>query len=290
MVVREVAPGVYVAKSAFGINVGLVETSAGAVLIDAPFIPQQAQEWRQQVEEISPHGVAYRINTDYHMGHSLGTCFLPPALTVAHETAWQHLHGLDRAALIEKAIEYAEARTPGLASQFEDVSIVLPEITVGKAMSLWCGEQEVRLLHFGGHTPSTLGVYLPTQRILFTGDLVVNGCHPYAGDTICLQWLESLERLRDMEIDFLVPGHGEPGGLELVEPVYDYLLDVRTRVKECFEEGHTRRETVERVKPLDAFPIASGDEERLRRFLRSSIERIYDEIKKASQRSRQRAR
>jgi len=74
----------------------------------------------------------------------------------------------------------------------------------------------------------------------------------------------------------------------LVAPVYDYMKELRSRVQDCFDAGHTRRETVERVKPLDAFPCSYSDEERLRRLLRSSVERVYDEIKKAQQRSRQR--
>jgi cyclase len=272
-----------------GANVGLISTGSGAILIDAPLVPSQARAWRRQIEHLSPEGVAYIITTDYHLGHALGTCYLPSALTIAHETAWKHLRALDRDVAIQRALEQSRGRPADLATQLADVRIVLPQLTVGKAMTLWCEGRRVDILHMGGHTPATLAVYVPDERVLFAGDLVVNGCHPYAGDCVCLQWLASLEGVRSMEVATIVPGHGDPAGLEIIEPVYAYLKDTRTRVEECYLAGHTRRETVERVRPLEAFPYAPDDEEHLRRFLRSSVERIYDEIKKAAIRSRQRA-
>ena len=66
------------------------------------------------------------------------------------------------------------------------------------------------------------------------------------------------------------------------------LAELRGRVEACFRAGHTRRETVERVKLFGAFPVAPGDDERVRRILRSSAERVYDEIKKEASRSRER--
>lgn len=290
MEVQEVAPGVYAATGLIGANVGLIKTRMGAVLIDAPFVPSQARAWRREIERLSPEGVAYIINTDFHLTHVLGTCFLLPALTVAHETAWKRLRALDPEVAIEKALEQGQGRAPDLEGQLAEVRIVQPEIAVGKTVTLWCGDRRVEVVHFGGHTPATLGVYLPEQRLLFSGDLVVNGRHPYAGDAVSKQWLESLERLHCMDIATIVPGHGQPGGPEMIGPVYDYFRDFCAQVEACFHAGHTRRETVERVKPLDAFPIPPGEEERLRRLLRSSVERVYDEYKKASIRSRQRAR
>lgn len=290
MEVQEVAPGVYAATDLIGPNVGLIKTTAGAILVDAPFIPSQARQWRREVERLSPEGVAYVVNTDFHLAHVLGTCLLPPALTVAHETAWKRLRALDRDVAIEKALEQGQGLVPDLAAQLSGVRIVQPEIAVGESMTLWCGDQRVELLHLGGHTPATLGVYLPERRVLFSGDLVVNGRHPYSGDAVSRQWLESLQRIQATDVAVIVPGHGPAGGPGIIQPIYDYLADFFERVEACFHAGHTRRETVERVKPLDAFPVPAGQEESLRRLLRASVERVYDEYKKASARSRQRAR
>lgn len=289
MVVQEIAPGVFVAAGLYGANVGLIRTQAGAVLIDTPWVPEQARAWRAEVERLSPEGVAYLIQTDYHLDHILGACLLPPALTIAHDSGWKQLKGLEAEALRERVLEMGQEQIPDLAAQLADIHILSPQITCGPSMTLWVGEERIDILHFGGHTAATLGVYLPAQRVLFSGDLIVTGAHPHAGDCSCRQWLQSLEQVRAMDIRIIVPGHGQPGGPEIIEPVYSYLRELYCRVEECFRTGHTRRETVERVKPLDAFPVASGREEQLRRLLRSSVERVYDEIKKESTRSRPRS-
>ncbi len=289
MSVQEIAPGVFVGTEVTGANYGLVQTGAGSVLVDAPWVPSEARAWRAEVERLSPHGVAYRILTDYHLDHILGSQFMPPGLTIAHESAWKHLKGFDHETIVQRAVEHAQALALDLEAQLAGVSVVMPEITVGAAMALWCQEHCIEVIHFGGHTPATLGVYLPEQGVLFTGDLVVNGRHPYMADAQSREWIASLERIRGMDVRVIVPGHGPVGGPEVIDRIYDYLVEFRTRVDACFRAGHTRRETVERVRPLEAFPIAPGDEERIRRILRSSVERVYDEIKKEAIRNRQRA-
>jgi cyclase len=281
VVIQQVAPGVWVATELIGANVGMVQTPLGAVLVDAPYVPSQARAWRAEVEQRSSQGVIYRVMTDYHLDHVLGSCFLPPALTIAHETAWKHLKALDRGTLVERILEQGQlSQVADIAAQLADVQIVLPEITIGSAMTLWCNGQPVEIIHFGGHTASTLGVHVPAEGILFAGDVVVAGCHPFVGDANSRQWIEALERIRRMDLRTIVPGHGQPSGPEIVTPLYDYLQELRARVLASFQAGHTRRETVERVKLLDSFPVPPRDEERLRKSLRAGVERVYDEVKK----------
>lgn len=289
MSVQEIAPGVFVASETTGANYGLIQTDAGSVLVDCPWIPSQARAWRREVERLSPNGVAYIINTDYHVDRILGNCFMPSALIIAQEATWKQLHKLNHEVLLQRALEHGQGLVPDLESQLADVSVMMPEITVTSVMVLWCGDRRIELLHFGGHTPATLGVYLPDDSLLFTGDLIVNGRHPYMADANSRQWIASVERVRRMNLRTIVPGHGPIGGPEIIGPIYQYLQDFCSRVEACFRAGHTRRETVERVRPIDAFPVASGDEDRIRRILRSSVERVYDEIKKEALRNRQRA-
>ena len=286
MLVQEIASGVFVAADPAGANLGLIKTSVGAVLIDAPWAPEQVRAWRAEVERLSPTGVAYLITTDYHWSHALGTCFLPSALTIAHEAAWKYLRSSEWMASFERMLE--QRQISDSKAQIEGGQFVLPQLTVGKSMTLWCGDRRIDILHLGGHTAATLGVYLPDVRVLFSGDVVVNGRPPYVGDANSREWLESLEHIRTMDIQTIVPGHGRPGGLELADQIYRYLKDLRTRVEACYQAGYTRRETVERVKSLDGYSVAPGDEERIRRLLRSGVERIYDEIKKENTRNRSR--
>ncbi len=288
MQVQEVAPGVLAATGLTGANVGLILTSEHLVLVDAPFVPVEARAWCREVERVSQNRLCYIVNTDHHLDHALGTCYLPRGLVIAHETTWKLLRSLTVEVATQKALEMAEGRVTDLGGQLTDLRIVTPQLTLGKSISLWSGEEQIDILHLPGHTAGTIGVYLPRLGVLFCGDTVVNGCHPYAGDANSLQWLESLGLIRSLGVRTIVPGHGPVGGAEIVEPLYRYLTELRQRVEECFLAGHTRRETVERVKPLEAFPIPSGQEERVRRFIRASVERVYDEIKRTATRNRER--
>ncbi|MCL6430921.1 MAG: MBL fold metallo-hydrolase [Anaerolineae bacterium] len=288
MQVREVAPRVLAATGLIGANVGLILTGEHVVLVDAPFVPGEARAWSREVERLGRGRPCYIVNTDYHLDHTLGTCYLPRGLVIAHEATWKYLRSLSVEAAIQKAVEIAEGRVEDLAAQLTDLSIVTPQLTPGKSMSLWSGGEQIDILHLPGHTAATLGVYLPAHGVLFCGDTIANGCHPYAGDADSLQWLESLALIRSLNVKTIVPGHGPVGGPEIIEPMQEYITELRQRIEECFLAGHTRRETVDRVRPLDAFPVPSGEEDRLRRLLRASVERIYDEIKRSATRNRQR--
>ena len=61
----------------------------------------------------------------------------------------------------------------------------------------------------GGHTASTIVSYLHEDKVLFSGDIVVSNMHPYKSQANFRQWMGSLEKIQEMDIDVLVPGHGE---------------------------------------------------------------------------------
>ncbi len=148
-------------------------------------------------------------------------------------------------------------------------------------MTLHLDKLEVQILYLEGHTPASLGVYLPGARILFSGDNVTNGEHPAAQHANSLAWLETLQRIKEMDIDVIVPGTGEPGGKELIDPLYQYLAEMRRRILELFMQGASRRECVEKVGMLDHFPIPRGQESEVKLRRRHSIERVYTEIRVA---------
>jgi glyoxylase-like metal-dependent hydrolase (beta-lactamase superfamily II) len=72
------------------------------------------------------------------------------------------------------------------------------------------GTLEVNILQLGrGHTKGDTVVWLPKQKILFSGDLVEYGATPYAGDAYLRDWPHTLDRLRALEPEKLVPGRGD---------------------------------------------------------------------------------
>ena len=77
-------------------------------------------------------------------------------------------------------------------------------------MTLWLGKLQVDIIHAGrGHTKGDTIVWLPEERTLFSGDLVEYGATPYCGDAHYKDWPETLQKLRDLKAEALVPGRGD---------------------------------------------------------------------------------
>ena len=84
-----------------------------------------------------------------------------------------------------------------------------PSIVFERSLTLWLGELEVQILHLGrGHTKGDTVVWLPKDRILFSGDLVEFEATPYAGDAYFTHWPATLDALAALAPAKLVPGRG----------------------------------------------------------------------------------
>jgi glyoxylase-like metal-dependent hydrolase (beta-lactamase superfamily II) len=78
------------------------------------------------------------------------------------------------------------------------------------ALTLYLGRREVQILHLGrGHTKGDTVVWLPAERVLFSGDLVEYGATPYTGDAYHEDWPSTLDRLLALGPEKLVPGRGD---------------------------------------------------------------------------------
>lgn len=282
---REIARGVYFEHSYRSGNVGLVLTNEGAVLIDAPMLPKDAWDWLKKVGSVSKQGISFLINTDYQVERVLGNCFFP-TVTIAHQLAWEEMQRYDEA-FLQRHIGHYKLPDSSTGTDLSKARIVLPELTLTDDLTLHKGERVFQLIHVGGHTPASILVHLPQERILFSGDVVVYGQHPSLSQANTTKWLEALEFIRNMEdVDIIVPGRGDLCDRPATAVLSTYITQMRERVYEYYANGYTRRETVDRVKMQDFFEIPRGQREEIERRIRSSVERVYDEFKKEAERKR----
>jgi len=280
---REIAKGVFYETAYRSGNVGFATTGEGAVLIDAPMLPKDAWDWLKKIGSVTKQGVSFLINTDYLVERVLGNCFFPTA-TIAHQLAWTEMQRYDEA-FLQRHLGHYRGRDLSSGADLSKVRIVLPELTLVRDMTLYKGERPFRLIHVGGHTPSSIMVHLPKERVLFSGDVVVCGQHPSLAQANTLRWLQALEFVRDMqEVDTIVPGRGELCDRSSTEVLMNYITRIRERVLEHYANGFTRRETVDRVKMQDFFEVSRTQREETERRIRSSVERVYDEFKKEADR------
>jgi cyclase len=273
---QEIAPGVYVKTDYDGANVGCIVTEAGVIVVDTPLIPADGKAWAAEVAKLADR-VLYVFNTDHHRAHILGNQYFD-APVIGHEVAWKEISGykdtfIDRTKNIFK-------KQPEIAAQFDEITLKKPEITFTERLRLKKGGREVEFVYLGGHTPATSGVWLPTERILFTGDVVVVGEHPSLGQSISKEWLEVLTRLRKMSLSYIVPGHGPLCNVEATEPVSEYIRIMRSKVRSQYRSGRTKSEAAVVINQMiDYFPYRPGDKSFVEKRIRAGISRVYDEMK-----------
>jgi len=232
--VEQLAEGVYAYLQPDGgwclNNAGVVIGAEDTLLIDTAATEARALVLRETVHTLSPRPVGTLVNTHSHGDHTFGNhLFAKSATIVAHERA---------------AAEMAEY---GLALRdlwpqvrWGHVEPTLPKVTFRDRMSLPGLGLRVELLHIGpGHTAGDTVVWLPDQRVLFTGDLVFSGATPFVLMGSLSGSLRVLDQLRVLEPLHVVPGHGPLGGPELLDMNADYLRWVDKLARAGIADGLT---------------------------------------------------
>jgi len=273
---KEIAPGIYVHSGFEGANVGCILTDVGAIVVDTPLIPADGKAWAAEVAGVAER-VLFVFNTDHHRAHIIGNQYFD-APVIAHEVAWKEMSNY-RDAFIERTKNIFK-RQPEIVAQFDEAVIKKPEITFTGQLIVKKGGREVYFIRLGGHTPATSGVWLPRERVLFTGDVVVVGEHPSLGQSNSKEWLEVLTRLRKMSLAALVPGHGPLCDVEATQPISDYIRLLRSKVRNQFKSGRSKSEAAVVISQMiDHFPYRPGDKSFVEKRIRAGVSRVYDEMK-----------
>ncbi len=273
---QEIANKVFVKLDYEGANVGCILTDAGAIVIDTPIIPEEAKHWAKTVSELTDT-VLYVFNTDHHRGHIMGNQFFDAPI-LAHEGAWKEMVNY-KDTFIDRTKNLFKKRGD-VQKQFDQIRIIKPELCFSGRLIMMRGKRELHLVHLGGHTPATSGLYLPQERILFTGDLVVINEHPSLGQCNSEEWLGKLRWLRRQRYYQVVPGHGALCNVEESEPVSEYIWAMRDKVRNQYKAGRTKAEAAVVISQMiDYFPYRPGEKSIIEKRIRAGVSRVYDEMK-----------
>ncbi|MET7622269.1 MBL fold metallo-hydrolase [Streptomyces sp. NPDC005408] len=210
-------------------NAGLVVGDGGqSVLIDTVATERRARRLREAVLSRVPEPPRTLVNTHFHGDHVFGNFVFPEALIVAHEGTRSDMaeHGLHLAGL-----------WPDVC--WGDIELALPQVTYRDAMTLHIGGVRIELLHMGpaAHTTNDTVVWLPEQRVLFTGDVLMAGVTPFCVMGSVSGSLDALDRLRALGADVVVPGHGPVGGPELIDANEAYFRWIEQLARQGIAAG-----------------------------------------------------
>ncbi|MGD2039310.1 MAG: MBL fold metallo-hydrolase [Anaerolineae bacterium] len=278
--IREIAPDIYVETEFHGANVGFIATEQGVILIDTPMLPDDARLWIQEIRDRTGQEVIYIINTDHHRGHIIGNQYFPGARVIAHEFAWKNMRSYGDS-FRTRLFNLYRNRIPEAVTEWKaDLRIIEPEVTFTDRTILFKGDKEIHLLPIGGHTKATTVVYLPEERLLFSGDAVVTDRPPFLSQGDTKQWLNALTYLRKLNYDVLIPGHGELTGKEATERMSEFLRLVRRKVRSAYRAGLSKADTARSLKHLIQFwPIPPFEKPKADRRFKSSLNRVWNEIR-----------
>ena len=148
-------------------------------------------------------------------------------------------------------------------------------------MTLVKGGREVQLHFVGrGHTAGDTMVFLPQERIVFTGDFFVGGpdanALPYMGDGFVDEWPASLQALKGLDFDVIVPGHGTPfTDRSQIDDLQAYLQDLWSQVSDLRAQGVSAEDAVSRI---DLTQHESNYGDRVRNVDPRAVVRIYERL------------
>ncbi len=283
---EKLADGVYFATGT-GVmttmsNSMVIVNSDHVMLVDTSVTPLAAQALMEQVgREITDKPVRYVFNSHYHFDHAHGNqIFGPEVEIVGHEFIRRmHLSNVTDqrtnrlfTANLPNQIEQMRARItqttdPAERAKLEaslgvtethyrgvqQTVVTPPNVTFTDSMTIHKGGREVQLLFLGrGHTGGDTMVFLPAERIVFTGDFFEGrpgaGVLSFLGDAFIDEWPASLERLKALDFDVIVPGHGAPfRERDQIDAFQAYLRDFWQQASALRAQGVPAEEAAIRI-------------------------------------------
>jgi cyclase len=232
---RIIVPGVWFREGGpSGCNQALIEMKDYFIVVDASF-PSGASGALADVKRLSKKPVKYVFDTHHHGDHVYGNVLWTRAgaTTIAFKGVADELKRLE------------PARWQASVKSREDVAGLKldapepPKQEIKEALYLLNdGSRKVEFRTYGwGHTRGDGYVYLPKEQVLVTGDAVVNGAYNYTSDANIANWPVILRSVDKLKIKYVLPGHGETGGRDLVSGQALFLTELLKAVKAGVDQG-----------------------------------------------------
>ena len=230
-------------------NTGIIIGDDCVMVIDTQATPIMAQDVIRHIRTVTDKPIKYVVLSHYHAVRVLGASayFAEGAQQIIASRGTYELIVERGAQDMQSEIE----RFPRLFAGVESVpGLSWPTMVFDTSMTIHMGSLEVQLMHIGmGHTKGDTIAWIPSQKICFSGDLVEYGAAAYTGDAQLEEWPATLDALRALGAEKLVPGRG-PALMDpqQVNAGIDYTRDFVTTLLQCAKEavaaGHTLREAM----------------------------------------------
>ena len=252
---HQLKPNVYYVDGA-GCNSGVIIGEKGVIVIDAKLNAAQGKQLVADIAKITPKPITTVIFTHSDADHVNGVVSFPRGLTII---ASENFKKEQQAAIAAGSWAAAEKGAPppdprAFVEPMPPLDYLPTQIMPGKKQQLTIDGVKLELLHFGpGHTSGDLVIYLPDQKIAFTGDLTSTNhpdpnIHQPKGGT-SVGWMAATQEIIGLSADRYMPGHGELQTIADIQKFRSAVAAKKARIKELVAQG----------KSLDEVRVAVGD-------------------------------
>lgn len=256
---RRISNSAYANVLLWGCNPGFIATDDGVLLVDTPQQPIDAVRWREQIaDRFGP--IRHLVNTEPHPDHIRGNAYFPGVEVIGQA---------GMVARYTAAIPMMTA--PDLGEQMKQIdqdSVWLfnhpdyppnpPTRTFADALTLRLGSHTIEILHTPGHTPPQTAILLPEEGVVFTGDNVFHKCKTYVQECDPWELLATLERIGQLDVETIVPGHGEPCSPAYLAEQARIVQEWVGAVERLVDRGLTEEEALAEppdVLSFDPYPL-----------------------------------
>lgn len=278
MSIERVKENICVDTSYDGANVACIQTGVGLVLVDTPMLPKDIRNWQAFISGVDGGEVRCIVATHHHYDHIIGNHAMGGRVLM-HADAYAKMR-TEGATLREDMAPTAPGRTQEEVDFILSAPLTAPEMTFSDEMTLYLGDVVLRLVHVGGHCPGSICIYAENEKVLFTGDVMTAGNHPYKGDGNFAQWIDALRWMKTLDIERIVPGHGEVCGSFELDRFYEYFTRLWLTTEKMVCKGRSKEDVVKNVHE-SLFGYFEVDPERLDRakvMFDTGTMHLYEEI------------
>jgi len=214
----------------FFVNTGIVIGDDAVLVVDTLTSAKEAEGFAADIRKITDKPIRYVVNTHCHLDHVFGNnVFADMGARIISHVKCQDAVIAYKDNMLDNPAEF------GLPADFwEGTRIVAPDTAFEQGMTIDLGGITVKLIHtgFASHSPGSIIVHIPSQDVLFAGDILFTDFHPYMGDGDLAGWQKNLDFIHDMHVSHIIPGHGPLSTNKDIEDMKAYLPFFDQKAKE----------------------------------------------------------
>lgn len=253
-------------------NTAIIDLGGVTLVVDTFATLEAAQDLKAAAEHLTGNPVTYVMNTHWHSDHTSGNqMFVPGAKLIATSGTYEVMNtfarervaqyqnnrekmleaigeaelqcGQETDTKLQREMAWENATDREFVNMLPQLVHTVPSVTFDQQMTIHGSTRSAQLITYGGgHTLSDAIVYLPEDKVVVIGDLVLSNHHPVLANANPHEWLSILEQIEALDVETIIPGHGEVCSLQQLQDVKGYISRIIAMVTEAVQNQRSIEE------------------------------------------------